>query len=270
MRASGYAFDQDSSNTNAGVQEKGYGIALGVQKSISDDWRVGFSIGYEEADADFSEIAFADIQRIQLGVSSKYLKGAYTLSMAVTGGHSSFDTTRIISLPSDVLFAQSGNSQQHITSKIVNKYTLDRTDYYIAPVLELDISYIRRGDINEAGAGALNQSIASSDEVLFSATPSLEIGKWFGDGASRWKAFAKVGGQVNANTEFTVQARFEGAPVTVAPLLVVNEFDRWAGVYEVGVELPITSRIDMRLGVNGRVSADSTLYSGAGKIRLNF
>ncbi|MEO1407066.1 MAG: autotransporter outer membrane beta-barrel domain-containing protein [Pseudomonadota bacterium] len=269
-RASGYKFDQDATATNAGVEETGYGLAMGGQFAIAEEWRLGFSIGYEQADADFTAIASSDIERFQIGVSAKRFSGPYTLSMALTGGHANFDTTRIVSLPSSTRIAESDNNQQNISGRMINSYTFDREGYYIEPSLSLDLLYVRRGDIEETGAGALNKIVDASDEFLFSAAPKVEVGKWFGEGRFRWKSFANVGAEVNANTSFAVQSRFEGAPIAVAPLTVTNEFDRWAAIYEAGLEVPITGKFDLRLGFNGRASANSIIYSGAAKLRWNF
>ena len=90
MRVSGRTTSYDKSFQYSGFDEDVYQVAGGVQKSIGDDRFVGFGLSYESTDAQLSDLANVEGDRIQAGVVFKGRVGGTTAAASFIGGYGWF------------------------------------------------------------------------------------------------------------------------------------------------------------------------------------
>jgi hypothetical protein len=204
------AVDQDGA---PGYDGTVYGMAAGGQFEFHPDWFIGFAAGYENSsyDGDYG-LSSVDGDTGFIAAALKRQWGALLLSGAVSGSYGTFETTRLIDLPSFNGVARGDMDVATISSRVRAAYTIGSQTAYVRPFVDLDVISTYASGYEESDAGVYNLKVASESQTAFIATPALEVGTHL-EFSDSWEArgFVRGGVSISSEDEWTTSASLSEA-----------------------------------------------------------
>ena len=175
----GRRFSRDATNQQTGYRLDSGEISLGIQKTVGENWQVGFGLAYERWDADADEKLWrSDADQYQGGLVVKRQFGATLLALSANGGYADVDVVRNAAPglqakgDQDIWF---GGGQLRIA------HAIQHGNWYVKPRSDLSLVYVDAGSVEEHGGGAAALDVAGDDELYAALQPALEVGGEFGD-----------------------------------------------------------------------------------------
>lgn len=213
MKPFGSWADQDNRNGVTGFDAKTWGLALGVDGTLSHASRLGVAFAYVNSNIDsHSTIApqSADVSVYQLvGYGSHSLDSNTEMNFQIDVGQNKNEGRRILTFASAVADANYDSWTAHTGVGIGRTLKLnDRTT--LTPALRADYTWIKDESYTETGAGVLNLSVAdrSTDELILSVE-----GKLTHQLNDRTRLSANLGvGYDTLSEQSSITATFAGAP----------------------------------------------------------
>ncbi|WJS05674.1 autotransporter outer membrane beta-barrel domain-containing protein [Roseibium aggregatum] len=249
-----------------------YGLAAGAQFEVRPDWFVGFAAGYENASYDSND-GLSNVEG-DTGFVAAALKRqweGWLLAGAVSAGYGTFNTTRLIDLPS---FRGTANGDMDVTTvagRIRAAYTFGNETGYVRPFVDLDVINTYTSGYDEHGAGIYNLRVDSESQTTFVATPALELGARLAL-QEGWVARGFVRGGVSFSSEdnWTTSAALIEAPVGSGTFEGSLALADVVGRVATGAQFTHTSGFDLTAEYEGAFGNDYSSHSGALKFSFRF
>jgi len=249
-----------------------YGLAAGAQFEVRPDWFVGFAAGYENASYDSND-GLSNVEG-DTGFVAAALKRqweGWLLAGAVSAGYGTFNTIRLIDLPS---FRGTANGDMDVTTvagRIRAAYTFGNETGYVRPFVDLDVINTYTSGYDERGAGIYNLRVDSESQTTFVATPALELGARLAL-QEGWVARGFVRGGVSFSSEdnWTTSAALIEAPVGSGTFEGSLALADVVGRVATGAQFTHTSGFDLTAEYEGAFGNDYSSHSGALKFSFRF
>lgn len=254
---------------NIGFDNTAWSGSAGMQFGLAPNWLVGVSVGYERSNITVDDRARSHGDLFQFGAGALYRQYGWELSGTLSAGVGSFDTTRLSVLPGTN--ATGSNSNSYLSGRLRTAYAFGIDAAYLKPMVDVDLTALRRGGIVENGAGAAGQSVRSQTDAILSVAPAVEIGGQIQinqDMALR--PYVRGGVRLFDKSDLTATASFLGSPPDASPFTVSAPLDRTVGEVAAGVDLWQGAGLQMGVRYEGRLGASTQRHTGAFTLRSNF
>lgn len=213
MKPFGSWADQDNRNGVTGFDAKTWGLALGVDGTLSHTSRLGVAFAYANSNINSHTTVApqsADVSVYQLvGYGSHSLDSNTEMNFQIDVGQNKNEGRRTITFASAVADANYDSWTAHAGVGIGRMLKLnDRTT--LTPALRADYTWIKDESYTETGAGVLNLNVAdrSTDELILSVE-----GKLIHQLNDRTRLSANLGvGYDTLSEQSSITATFAGAP----------------------------------------------------------
>jgi uncharacterized protein with beta-barrel porin domain len=270
-RVKGRQFDQNATFQTLGFDETSFQVAGGAQFALGDVWRLGTAIGYEHSNLGTDTNAEADGDRLNGGVTLKYNPGPLLLAAAVSGGWGWYDTKRPIDFDGFSAVSSANNDIGVVDGRLRAAYLLTNGAWYAKPMVDLDATQLDINGVREHGAGGASLIVKGNNETVLSASPALELGTQFqwSDG-TLIRPYVRGGATFFNNTDFALEASFEGSPGGVGPFRIRTNTDDVVANLSAGIDLIATGGAELKLFYDGRFGDLVEEQSGGIKASLPF
>jgi hypothetical protein len=241
-RLTGDVSDLSRSSHNLGFNSSGGGLRFGMQRTVSQNWKVGAAVGYG-LNYLTSKNFTSNGQFFDLSLSAKHDVGQWSFGGALGYAYGSFDNNRRVIAPN--VGIASGFDEQYTSdtsmsiygSKFRVAYTFEQKEHYIRPYVDLDVSYSSTPSFSESGDGGLALKMNSANQWNMGITPMLEFGKdVLTKDKTRVKLFVSAGATFLPNNQQKTSATFVGALDLNGTFDVVNEGPDVLGRLNLGVQ----------------------------------
>jgi len=155
---------QQAQQLSSGYNATIGGMVFGVEKEISDLWKIGFSQGLSQEvihGNDFSNNT--NTNSYQSSIYGIYTKDAYYLNSAVSFGYNRYHGSRSINDGVSNMTATSNIDGEQYSTYLEGGYTLNHGNWKITPLASFEYMKLYIPDYTEKGAGALNLHLSSTD-----------------------------------------------------------------------------------------------------------
>lgn len=171
IRAFGGSANQDAKKSFAGYETDIYGISLGADTMLQNDWLVGGAFTYVKSDIDLEDFRSgdsADIDTYQLTAYAtrdfksdhKYFKEWYLEAM-LAYAYQDYSTDRITGSGK----ADGDFEGDQFALRVVAGVPYDIDGYTVTPFGGFEVTYLSQDSYTESGPGALHVS-SESDELI--------------------------------------------------------------------------------------------------------
>ncbi len=270
-RITGGYTDQNGSGTDMGYDVKALTTQMGAQKEIADGWFLGGSLAYDlsalDSDHDLTSI---DGNGVMAGAILKRQTGPLLLSAAVDAGYGWYDSKRDIDLATGTEQAKASPKAGNVGLHARAAYEVPFDRWYVRPSLDVGGDYVRTDSFDEHGASPFNLDVSSEDNVIFSATPTVELGArvdlangstlrphldlgFTAASANNWKPDARFTGEGGGNG-YQIESR--------NPNLI--------GHLGIGIDMATVGAVDVTLQYGLDVASGYTANSGALRVNYRF
>jgi hypothetical protein len=196
------------------LEDSGYGtkqltLQIGGQREIQPGWFVGASLGYSTA---HTTTTYDDVDiRSQGGMAGAVLKreiGPWLFSASILAGYDTADLKRDVQLSNFFARASGAAHALQLGGKLRASYQLAFGDWYLKPMADLDLHFIKQYGYRERGAGLFD--LATLDQSRFGAmlTPALEIGSRFEIAGMATRAYLNAGASFASQDGWQQRQRF--------------------------------------------------------------
>ncbi len=177
----------------------GYGMDMltaevGFRREVSPDWFVGMSGAYEHSNLHTNDSLVHVEGNSALGaVSLMHRMGAWRVSVAADGGYGWYSSKRQVGLDDAIATVSGSPNGSNLGLHGRVSYDVNFKKFYLRPQVDLEMNLLRMGSYQEHGSDLFELTTQTSNQVVFSATPALEIGtehELKGGGMSRFYAVA--------------------------------------------------------------------------------
>ncbi len=268
LRMGARQMNVDRTEENIGFKDKTWGGSGGAQFAIAPDWFGSFAFGYDNSTIKVDNRASMTGDIFHAGAGIKYIKGNWQIAGALTGGHASYNTTRFAVIPG--VSADGDGSLNFLSGRMRVAYVFGGDAAYVKPLVDVDVTGIRRSGIRETGAGPAGLNIRSQTDTLFSVAPAVEVGGEYAYGNALLRPFLRAGVRYFGERDLTATASFIGSPDAAGTFTVTTPIDRWMGEAAAGLDMLSGDRYDARISYEGRFGERSTQHGGNVKLRAKF
>ena len=262
-----------SSSSSSGYKDQAARLQAGRQFQIAPGWFGEFAVGYEAGRTTTDNFATTLADRYDFGAALKHQIGPWLFAAALDAGYDALDTTRYIGFAGEQV-AKSSPSVWRLDSRFRAAYVAEFGNAYVKPSLDLDVIYTGVPGFSEAGAGALNLNVASSNKVVFTASPMVELGRtWLFRNGAALRPYIQGGATFLSNNTWSVNSTFEGAPAGVSPFTTLTSLPQTLAKVAAGIDIFGVAGIrdlDLRLEYQGRFGNGYTDQTGLVKLSRQF
>ncbi|SFN97256.1 autotransporter domain-containing protein [Xenorhabdus japonica] len=245
----------DGNSEVNGYRISNYGVLLGADKALDNDWRFGVATGYIRSFLNGGDNTSARSNNFHLALYSSKQIDALALRTGVAYSWHRFDTKRSVAFgsQSDNLNAKySAQTGQLFTEAA---YSMNAAWLNLEPFVNLSHVNFRHDGINEhGGAAALNGKKHSKNATL--STLGLRVNqKWQTENELTVGVYGELGWQHQfGNVDRDTQLSFSNSNAT----FTVNSVSaaRDAAVIKAGTTLGINENTSLSLGYNGVLSGN--------------
>ena len=248
----GNVAQQTANENNPGYDVSAGGIRLGAQRSLSEQWSTGFSVGYVgnylTATGLTSNGSVLDASLSAQRKVNNYLFGA---SLGLAYGW--FDNNRTVQLGVNDAAASmtdlytSRSRLFMIGLRLRASYAYQQKNHYIKPYVDLDLMYSHAPGFTESGADILALEAMSSSQYSVSITPMVEFGTDFlTDGRRRIKGYVSAGASLLPNNSISTQMAFTNGLASAGTYELNTDGPKALGRVNVGIEAFEANSIEVR------------------------
>jgi autotransporter-associated beta strand protein len=267
--AGGGYLERTASGHQVGADQTSWWLGGGVQLDVSEALQAGLGVRYENVSQNVDDNASNDGWWGHGGASLSYSPGPWLFAGAVSGGGGRIDTRRHISSDGFNGVAEGEQDLSYVHGKLRAGYLIDYGQWYLKPLLDVDVTWMSFGDVDENGGGGAALRLDAADQTVFSATPRLEIGgQWELANGAYVRPYAQLGAAIYANTGFSLDAAFEDTSLGVPSFTTVSDLDPVLADISVGLDVLAVENLNVRLSYDGLFG--ETTRSNAGSLRLEW
>jgi outer membrane autotransporter protein len=267
LRPSGHVASLNAHDGYMGFTERAPGITGGIQNMLAPDWYLDLGLGYERSDID-GDTSSANGDVFHGGAALKYIHNNWLAAGSVSGSFARYDTSRYGIPTAGSATATADTSTLDLRLRLAQAF--GTPSLYIKPLVDFDAVGLRRGAINERGAGALNLHVQGQTDWVASAAPAVELGTQWAEGGYTWRPYVRAGVLFLSKDSFSATASFEGAPSGVTPFTVISPVDQTLAEVSAGIEAWQGKTYSLRLNYDGRFGSHTTENGGALEMRMTF
>ena len=270
-RTEGRVFDANTTSQTIGSQGHAIGLSVGGQKAVDEDWRLGFSLGFERAELETSSGAESDSDRYHAGAIVKYQSGPMLFAAAFSGGIANVETSRQISFGGLTATHTADYDVLFLGTQLRAAYLAQHNGYYIKPLIDLNLTWLDRDGFTETGNTATALVVQGSSDTYLSVSPAIELGTDHAVSDSETvRPYVKVGATVYADNEHSLTVGFAGAPGGTPGFQITTESDDVFFDFEAGLTLISTETGSLQFGYQGRASENTTQHGAFLKAAIKF
>ncbi|MDX7998494.1 autotransporter outer membrane beta-barrel domain-containing protein [Xenorhabdus sp. Reich] len=244
----------DGNSDANGYRVSNYGVLLGADRELGNDWRLGLATGYTRSSLNGGDSTSARSNNFHLALYGS--KQIDDLALRAGAGYSwhRFDTERSVAFgrQSDNLKAKYGAQTGQLFTEAA--YGINTSWLNLEPFANVSYVNFRNDGISEhGGAAALNGSKQSKNATF--STVGLRVDqKWQTEKEITVGLYGELGWQHQfGKVDRSTKLRFNNSDAT----FTVNSISasRDAAVIKVGTELEINDKTKLSLGYNGVLSS---------------
>jgi outer membrane autotransporter protein len=213
----------------------------------------------------------SDGDRGHVGGAIKYINGPWLFAGAVSGGWSTYDSTRHIDFPGFSSVAKSDQDLTDVGGQFRAAYQMGQGPWYFKPMVDLNVVNVDMDGFTERGGGGAAMKVSATDETVFSATPAFEIGRQFAlrDG-TLLRPYVRGGASFYTDADFPIAAAFADAGGGITPFRTNGEIDNVLGTVSAGITLLGVRRGTLTLSYDGSFGEDLEEHSASAKASWRF
>lgn len=195
----------------------------------------------------------------QAGLAVLALKreiGPWVIGGAVDLGYGTYNTRRDITFGGTPLQTRGSSNALNAGAHFNASYQKFYGNWYVEPQINLDMTYLRLDGYRETGAGPFNLDVSTSDDVVFSATPAVKLGRRVNlENGTILNAYATAGVRFLSGNDWNTNARFANVASSSGGLGTTLDTPDVLGRFGAGVE------VFNEGGINFRVQYDASVAS---------
>lgn len=263
----GYRWTEHHATADSAARDESlFNLGLGVQREISQNWRLGVAAGYGILDST-SDLAASQAKLAQAGLVAKYQKDNYLLGGSIAVGHSWQDMVRAIPL-SPGTHARATTQSSWIHSRLRAAYLFEIDEWFAKPLADLDFNFTHTNGYAETGAGIYNLSVLSSDDFQVSAAAGMELGRSYTLSPDLGVRVYGYGGvRYTPDNTTTTKLLLSG---TTSPVAQISRHDDYLGEFSAGMKFFGQNGMGFDVRYDGAFSKSVTSQSIKGKLRWRF
>ncbi|MBD1226429.1 autotransporter domain-containing protein [Xenorhabdus griffiniae] len=236
-----------------GYRVSNYGVLLGADKELGDDWRLGVATGYTRSSLNGGYNTSARSNNFHLALYGSKQIDALALRAGATYSWHRFDTKRSVAFghQSDNLKAKYGAQTGQLFTEAA--YGINTSWLNLEPFANLSYVNFRNEGINEHGGAAALNGKKQSKNATFSTLGLRVDQKWQTENDITVGAYGELGWQHQfGNVDRGTKLSFNNSDATFTVNSVAAARD--AAVVKAGTELEINKNTKLSLGYNGVLS----------------
>jgi outer membrane autotransporter protein len=172
----------------------------------------------------------------------------------------------VISLPGVSAITHGSPSSDYVLGRARASYEFVQERWYAKPTLDLDLIRVHTGGYTENGSGAFDLSVDSSSQVLFAATPSVEIGARFTPtDTMSVRPYVTLGVTTLSNDTWTTTERILGGAMQVK-----TKLPPVVGVTAINLDLVDRNGLEVRLQYGANITGQSLSQTGFMRVGYRF
>jgi uncharacterized protein with beta-barrel porin domain len=254
----GKFLDLNATSGSLGFGENAFVMSGGAEMMLRPDWFASFAFGYDHGNIDTADgLAQSQANRAHFGAAIKYNPGPFLFAAAVYGGYGWYATDRLINFADFSAIAASDSGISNVGGQFRAAYLIDRGSWYLKPLIDFNVTHVSLNSFSEQGAGGASLIVSGTGSTVFSASPAVQIGTQTSlQNGVLLRPFAQLGVSAFSNTNFTVDASFNGAPSGIAPFGVATGIDSVTADVAAGADMFLPdSRWALKLVYSGHYGA---------------
>ncbi len=244
----------------------------GFRREVSPDWFVGMSGAYEHSNLHTNDnLVQVEGNSALAAVSLMHRMGAWRVSVAADGSYGWYSSKRYVGMDDAIATVAGSPNGSNLGLHGRVSYDVNFESFYLRPQLDLETNWLRMGSDQEHGSALFELTTESSNKVVFSGTPALEIGTGHalkGGGMSR--VYAVAGATFFANTDWTTLARFTAAPADAGTFRTDMNNPNVAGRFGLGAQVQMADRWDVGLEYDAHVASHILAHTGVLRVNYHF
>ncbi|MEL6678873.1 MAG: hypothetical protein AAFQ51_09210, partial [Pseudomonadota bacterium] len=280
LEAEGSFLDQSADGFDP-VSVETLRIAMGAEFRIDPDLSLGIAGGWEDLSLTSGDRFRSSGERVHLGVGLAQETGALSLGATLSGSYGSYESIRVVGIDGNIapgrpFTAGTGEADHHLGQMTLRgtaryEFAASSLPVYAAPQLDLDTTYLVSFDGQERGLGATGVRLEETQQLLASATPSLELGvrtEALGLGIG---GFVRAGVAVFSDDEVSQDAALIGSPGSAGDFRSSAALDQVTGLLDVGLTVEAPGQgVGLRLGYGGSFGEASEAHSLSAGFQVKF
>ncbi|HEY5755346.1 MAG TPA: hypothetical protein VIU34_05955 [Steroidobacter sp.] len=269
---------EEASRERLGADQRTESLSGGLQRALTDRWHLGIGFSLDDTeisvgrDRTFGNVQHATGDGVQLGTVLKGNFGGSTFSASVSVGHTDFEVDRGSFSGHGYSEATSNYSTHALASHVRYGYAFEGRSAYVRPLVDFGYTRLRRDGFTEQGSGATNVSVEGETDELYTLQPALEFGGEVAlPSGARMRAWTRAGvTHLLSGGNIDVTARFESAPMAVAPMTFSQQLDTKSSDYAFGLDLLSARGLTFRLMYSQSESDHTRTETGSLKVSASF
>ncbi len=254
----GKFLDLNATSGSLGFGENAFVMLGGAEMMLRPDWFASFAFGYDHGNIDTADgLAQSQANRAHFGAAIKYNPGPFLFAAAVYGGYGWYTTDRLINFADFSATAASDSGISNVGGRFRATYLIDCGSWYLKPLVDFNVTHVSLNSFSEQGAGGASLIVSGTGSTVFSASPAVEVGTQTSlQNGVLLRPFAQLGISAFSNTNFTVDASFNGAPSGAAPFGVATGINSVTADVAAGADMFLPdSRWALKLAYNAHYGA---------------
>ncbi len=275
MNLSGSERTEQATRERLGVEQHTQSVSGGLQRSLTNRWHLGVGFSLDDTEIDVGrDRGFGSVQRatgdgVQLGAVLKGNFGPSTFSASLSASHTDFEVDR--SGFHDHTFGEAASeySSHGLAAHLRYGYAIEGKSAYLRPLMDVGYLQLRRDGFTEQGSGATNLAVEGQTDELITLQPALEFGGELGlPSGAKLRGWARAGvTSLVSGKNLDVTARFESAPVDVAPMTFTQTLDTKSTDLSIGLDVLTVKGLTLRL-MYSQSESDHTRTEG-GSLKMS-
>lgn len=263
-------FDQGRSGGMADVVDVTSGITGGFQTALGTNLWGGLAVSVENSDTLVDGKQKLDGTWVQGGGVIKWVDGPWKISGSLTFGHAGIDSERDITIPGLALTAVSDSDLDFGTGLARFAYSFGSGGFYVTPMIDAGVNYLRFDGFKEHGAGALDLDVQSTDAWVLAATPAVEIGATIVSGNQTFRPYVRAGVMFLSEDSISARATLAGAPAGTDPFTIRSEFADVLAEFGAGITMFSDDGLTLRLNYEGKAGEETNIHGLDAKLTVKY
>lgn len=272
-RVTGSRLDREGSRDDSGYRVLMSTYQIGAQKQIAPDWFLGGSLSYMAGDtkSDGSVVATTS-HTVSGGLALKRQVGPWLFAAGLRAGYESNEMKRQVVVPGFTGLARSEPQFLHVGARLRAAYEFAFPNWYLRPLVDLDLGYAHQQAYRESGAGLFNLAAQATGRANLMVTPALEIGGRIDlPNDTILRPYATLGVSFLAGSDWTARMQLsEFAASEIAPFRITTGAPDVYGNLTAGLELQTKGGFELRAEYSLRAADRYTDQTASLRAALRF
>jgi len=272
-RTTGNRVDRSGTRDDSGYRAMVSTYQIGAQKQIAPDWFLGGSLSYLTGDTKSDGSAVSTTSHtVSGGLALKRQMGPWLFAAGARAGYEGSDMTRQVVVPGFAGIARSKPEFAHVGARLRAAYEFAFPNWYLRPLVDLDVSYVHQQAYRESGAGLFNLAALATGRTSFMMTPGLEVGGRIDLGNdATLRPYAIAGVSFLANGGWTARMHLtEFSASGIAPFQITTGAPKIYGNLTAGLELQAKNGFELRAEYGLRAATRYTDQTASVRAALRF